>query len=197
MAIVLYALFAVALMMVLVGFLLSPTSQPSVKQRTSPSSRRHHAYPVGANRRMRVRRSQEEVNRRAWSSIAASFNISSMFRRHTRHQTPWLGIALILLSLFVFGFYSFNTLLPRSVLVVDAFANLTNTNAPTTSSTSQTQLFSGISGASKALTRISQLDPAQYGSSQEYNTWAYSACSAATLTEILMLTVVTTVLLTF
>lgn len=38
--------------------------------------------------------------------------------------------------------------------------------------------------ASKNLVRISQLDPAQYNSSSEYNTWAYSACSAAALTEI-------------
>lgn len=38
--------------------------------------------------------------------------------------------------------------------------------------------------ASHALVRISQLDPAQYASSQEYQTWAYSACSAAALTEV-------------
>lgn len=38
--------------------------------------------------------------------------------------------------------------------------------------------------ASKNLVRVSQLDPAQYNSSSEYNTWAYSACSAAALTEI-------------
>ncbi len=188
MAIVLFALFAVALMMVLVGFLLSPKSQPSVKQRTSPSSQRHHAHTVGANRRMRVGRSQEEVERHARSSIAVSLNVGSLLRQRTRHQTPWLGMALVLLSLFAFGFYSLNTLLPHSTLVFDAFANMANTNGPTTSSTpatsAQTQLFSGILGASKALTRISQLDPVQYSSSQEYTTWAYSACSAATLTEI-------------
>ncbi len=38
--------------------------------------------------------------------------------------------------------------------------------------------------ASRQLQRISQLDPAQYGSSSEFNTWAYSACSSAALTEI-------------
>ncbi len=188
MAIVLLAIFAVALILVLVGFLLSPKSQPLVKQRTLPSSQRHHAHTVGANRRIHVRRSQEEVDHRAWSSIAASLNVGSMLRQRTRHQTPWPGMALVLLSLFAFGFYSLNTLLPHSALVFDAFANMTDTNAPTTSTTpatsAQTQLFSGILGASKALTRISQLDPAQYSSSQEYTTWAYSACSAATLTEI-------------
>jgi hypothetical protein len=38
--------------------------------------------------------------------------------------------------------------------------------------------------ASQQLVRISQLDPAQYNSSTEYNTWAYSACSAASMTEV-------------
>ena len=36
--------------------------------------------------------------------------------------------------------------------------------------------------ASHTLLRISQLDPSQYNSSAEYNTWAYSACSAASMT---------------
>jgi hypothetical protein len=39
--------------------------------------------------------------------------------------------------------------------------------------------------ASQQLVRISQLDPAQYSTSEEYNTWAYSACSAASMTEVL------------
>jgi hypothetical protein len=38
--------------------------------------------------------------------------------------------------------------------------------------------------ASKRLVRISQLDPAQYNSSAEYNTWAYAACSTAAMTEV-------------
>lgn len=33
--------------------------------------------------------------------------------------------------------------------------------------------------------RLSQLDQAQYASEQEYTTWAYSACSAAAMTEVL------------
>lgn len=33
--------------------------------------------------------------------------------------------------------------------------------------------------------RVNQLDPAQYASQNEYNTWAYSACSAAAMTEVL------------
>ncbi len=38
--------------------------------------------------------------------------------------------------------------------------------------------------ASQTLVRISQLDPAQYNSTDEYNIWAYSACSAAAMTEV-------------
>lgn len=38
--------------------------------------------------------------------------------------------------------------------------------------------------ASQQLVRLSQLDPAQYASLEEYNTWAYSACSAASMTEV-------------
>ncbi|HVU70572.1 MAG TPA: C39 family peptidase [Ktedonobacteraceae bacterium] len=39
--------------------------------------------------------------------------------------------------------------------------------------------------ASKALVRISQLDANEYASQSEYDTWAYSACSAASMTEVL------------
>ena len=46
----------------------------------------------------------------------------------------------------------------------------------------RTPQFNG--NASQHLTRISQLDPKQYASNAEWNTWAYSACSAAAMTEI-------------
>lgn len=38
--------------------------------------------------------------------------------------------------------------------------------------------------ASQQLMRISQLDPNQYASNAEYSTWAYSACSTASMTEV-------------
>ena len=38
--------------------------------------------------------------------------------------------------------------------------------------------------ASKQFVRISQLDPNQYATTDEYNAWAYSACSAAAMTEV-------------
>jgi hypothetical protein len=58
-------------------------------------------------------------------------------------------------------------------------------------STSQTSTISlnttlqpGQIDASLQLVRISQLDPNQYGSSSEFSTWAYSACSTAAMTEV-------------
>jgi len=41
-----------------------------------------------------------------------------------------------------------------------------------------------VINASQQLMRISQLDPNQYASPDEFNTWAYSACSTAALTEV-------------
>ncbi len=45
--------------------------------------------------------------------------------------------------------------------------------------------FSGLVRASKALQRISQLDPGQYHSAEEYKTWRDSTCSAAAMTEVI------------
>lgn len=39
--------------------------------------------------------------------------------------------------------------------------------------------------ASVALVRLNQLDPQQYANQADYTTWAYSACSAAALTEVI------------
>jgi len=38
--------------------------------------------------------------------------------------------------------------------------------------------------ASARLVRLSQLDPAQYSSTQEFQLWAYSACSTTSMTEV-------------
>jgi len=48
----------------------------------------------------------------------------------------------------------------------------------------QTTSHAGQGTASQQLVRISQLDPNQYGSTDEFNTWAYSACSTAAMTEV-------------
>jgi hypothetical protein len=43
----------------------------------------------------------------------------------------------------------------------------------------------GAASLSASVVRINQLDPGQYGSQQDYNTWAASTCSAAAMTEVI------------
>ncbi len=120
--------------------------------------------------------------------VITSFIISAL--RQRRHFLPssWyrkrrmlvsLGLLLmILLTLFVQsgladgtlrnlskGFSAF-ILSHSSALDIQAIAHSSHVNA------------------SQRLVRISQLDPNQYSSADEYNSWAYSACSAASMTEV-------------
>jgi hypothetical protein len=43
----------------------------------------------------------------------------------------------------------------------------------------------GVSKASQSIVRIAQLDKSQYSSPEEYDKWAYSACSVASMTEVI------------
>ncbi|SRR6266446_255125 len=101
----------------------------------------------------------------------------SWYRRHRRFVSLGL-LVMILLTLFVQsgladgtlqnlgkGINSF-ILSHSSALDVQAVAHTSHVNA------------------SQQLVRISQLDPNQYSSPDEFNTWAYSACSAASMTEV-------------
>ncbi len=84
---------------------------------------------------------------------------------------------------FLVVFFFMNILLPRH-----ANWNLIMWNANSLSATqsnSQSGQNSPQFNASRNLVRLSQLDPNQYASQQEFSTWAYSACSTASLTEVL------------
>ncbi len=102
---------------------------------------------------------------------------------------PWIGVLLILLSLFVLGLYSLHNLLPDNALIInDQWPDVATAASPPAASKTDlqfSQLFPGTIGASQNLKRISQLDPAQYASTTQFNTWAYSACSAAAMTEVI------------
>lgn len=95
-----------------------------------------------------------------------------------RHILVLLGF-LLMVSL---------TLLVHSGLADDAVQNVSKDLALLSSSLSANGLsltsHSSQVNASQQLVCLSQLDPSQYGSSDEYNSWAYSACSAAAMTEV-------------
>lgn len=119
------------------------------------------------------------------SAMHAAKSISfSPFLLPSSWYTRWrtlvsLGLLLmILLTLFVQSGLADGALqdLSRSFSFLNA-SQISATNVKTAS-------HATYGNASRELVRISQLDPAQYSSTAEYNTWAYSACSAAALTEI-------------
>lgn len=90
----------------------------------------------------------------------------------------WKVLIPVLAVLFALSLYLFSTLFPYSpIWTVSAFGPA----ASALSSGNNVPTFA----ASQHLTRLSQLDPAQYQSSQEYTTWANSACSAASMTEVI------------
>ena len=97
--------------------------------------------------------------------------------RPTGEPIPWSIITIGLISIFILGLYTFNFLLPHDILItLPWFKPIVTTNSPKPQPAFPT---------SQNLVRISQLDPAQYNSTQEYNLWAYSACSSAALTEVI------------
>lgn len=187
MIILLLTLLAIALTMTFAGLLLSPKSHVS-----GQSQRRNSHVTRGSgvrrsslvDRQVRTRRASMVIERRSGTNILTSVNIENMLGARMGKQTPWLGILLILLALFGFSAFSLRSVILNPGLIVsatwpDAAASpVAALNAPT-------QMFPETSGASKALARVSQLDMAQYASQKEYNTWAFSACSAAAMTEVI------------
>lgn len=196
MVFLLCALLAIALAITIAGVLLSPGVRVSNQRGVyairgaGMRTRRVHPYydtDAYAYGRVRRRRSQFQIEQRAWTSIVASLNVFRLLKPYSTEQTPWLGILLVLLCVFVCGIYTLGTLLPNSALSLAGSWNAVTQNATNATPTSYTpsQLLSGISGASRALTRISQVDPAQYASMDEYNAWWPSACSAAAMTAVI------------
>ncbi len=89
-----------------------------------------------------------------------------------------LFLLMLLLALFVQQGLAAGTLQELS----NGFSFFSNSQAATDIQTDAH--FTMVGNASQQLQRISQLDPAQYASSSEFNTWAYSACSTAAITEV-------------
>ncbi len=95
-------------------------------------------------------------------------------------STPWTAIILGLISIIILGLYLLVHLLPSHALI--GFIPFYSDTATTSSTQNSPQ---PAYGASKALVRIGQLNPSQYATPAQYNTWAYSTCSAAAMTEVI------------
>jgi len=108
--------------------------------------------------------------------LSASAVLEQLTWRRKGESVPLSVFVIGLVSVFILGIYALNFVLPHQALINLITFNLNNpaktTNLPSNFSASQN------------LMRLSQLDPAQYNSTQEFQLWAYSACSTASMTEV-------------
>ncbi len=148
-----------------------------------PSGRRYTDSPLPVARRraiasMPVRSSHPGVGReiRFARYLSASAVFEHLGWRRSGEPVPLSVIVISLVSVFILGIYALNFVLPHQALISLLLADL-NTPAKSTNQPSNFQ-------ASQSLVRLSQLDPAQYNSTQEFQLWAYSACSTAAMTEV-------------
>ena len=138
----------------------------------------------------RPRRRYREVEQRYQGNVIGSLHIDRWLLSSTLGRGgPWIGITLILIALFIFSFSFLRTLQPGSAMLVasswpDAAAATTPQASTVKHASSGSASLASFSGASQALIRVYQLDRAQYNSQQDYDSWAYSACSAAAMTAI-------------
>lgn len=102
--------------------------------------------------------------------------------RFGEHMNSWKVIVPGFLVIVVLGFFLLNVSQPRPLLWVAAFFGAGNAQ-PTPGPSTPT--LSPVSMASQHLVRLNQLSVSEYRSMQEYNTWAYSACSAAAMSEVI------------
>lgn len=84
-----------------------------------------------------------------------------------------------LATLFLLSLYLFITIFPHQAVWMPVWFGVQNTQV-TPKPTS-----APVYHASQNLIRLGQLDTAQYDSTKEYDTWAYSACSAAAMTVVI------------
>src|SRR5947209_8350704 len=179
----LVTLLAFALLVTLAGFFLSfkPQSRGAFTANTRARRRSLDTEPI-LNPRYRRPVTTQSIPRaaRVMTISTSGFGLS-LGRPGPGERIPWPFFIIGLVSIFVLALFAFNAVFPRNAILVPTwFANSAQAQQSQQNSAPAQQFF----GASKALKRISQLDPAQYNSTQDYNTWAYSACSTAAMTEV-------------
>lgn len=176
-SILLFALLVISLAVIVPGYLLSLRAQAQERERAYYADR--GVPPLMIPRRTgRVGRGVEV---RASADISLSGIVGGILRPRLNNPTSLLGLGLILITFLLFGVVMLRSLLPNIALIATdlPFDQPAATAQPTPNPLQQ------ASTASQKLVRISQLSPAQYNSTQEFNLWAYSACSAAAMTEVI------------
>jgi len=205
MPVALVVLFVIALVITLAGLFLSPRTQtrrPQAEERPAPGATN---IPARAHRSIAGNPSQVTHIRPRASALKVSSQTQMVTPRTSAgwqarpasgrsgsaglvYPETWEGLKARLMSwqvaipglvlIFLLAFYFLHGFLPYSLLWVPV--TFGSASAPSGSSGS-----APVYTASKQLVRLNQLDPAQYSTSQEFTLWAYSACSAAAMTEVM------------
>lgn len=213
MPVALVVLFIIALLITLAGLFLSPRTQtrrPQAQERpvsaaTNIPARAHRLTASTSAQLTRIPsrasalgRAESRASRMTPQTRVVTPRISADWPAHPApgqsgsaglvYSESWEGLKTRVTSwqvaipglvlVFLLGFYFLHGFLPYSLLWVPV--TFGSASAPSSSSGS-----SPAYAASKQLQRLSQLDPVQYSTSQEFTLWAYSACSAAAMTEVI------------
>jgi hypothetical protein len=189
-----FTICAIALVIIGIGLYLSywtrePDPREMVYTDTNQPMIRRGGERVADEGKRRYRRSLYVPPPRPRNNFLALIDIRNLSIKRANKGTPWLGIGLILLACILASFWFTRALLPGAVAInrewPDAATSAPIPSAGTATVTNSSSTFQGTINAASALVRINQLDPLQYNSTQEYSTWAYSTCSAASMTEVI------------
>lgn len=202
---VVLVLFAVALVITFVGIFLSPKSQarrlqdeytlaPREKSaviRTAPAPGRARARWADIAEsevsplKVRASRTQAQIQavrpQAVRPRIMRSASVRAIDASFWERLSSWKVFVPALTTIFLLSFYLLNAALPHPLLWSPVFFGSENQPATPAPATVTDPTYT----ATQHLARLGQLDPKQYSSTQEYTTWAYSACSTASMTEVI------------
>src|SRR5260370_14646026 len=185
MAFVLVGVVAGGLGVTIIGLFLSSKTRASGEAAAHYAERSKYRFTGLVRARAgAVYRSTEPVPSRALAR-STSTTIPMLFDRGRQSDgsTSLTVIVIGLVSVFILGLYMLLHLLPSHALI--GFVPFYGDASSASSSGSNQPTSQPAYAASQALVRLGQLDPGQYATAAEYNTWAYSACSAASMTEVI------------
>jgi len=185
MPFLLLTFLAVALVVTLVGLFLSSKNHAGDEPAVYHTERSNYRFggPARAHAR-EAYRNTEPVRTRVLAR-STSVTIPTLFDhgRRSDGSSSLLVIIIGLVSVFVLGLFMLLHLLPSQALI--GFVPFYGDTSTTASSGSNQTTSQPAYAASQVLVRLNQLASGQYNSAAEYNTWAYGACSAAAMTEVI------------
>jgi len=185
MPFLLLTFFAVALAVTIIGLFLSSKTRAEGKPAAHyvERSKYHITGPVRARAGMVYRTSKPVSSRALVRSTSTTIPMLFEGGQRSNGSTTLTVFIIGLISAFILGFYMLLHLLPSHAFI--GFVPFYGDTSTASSSGSNQTTSQPAYAASQALVRLGQLDPGQYASAAEYNTWAYSACSSAAMTEVI------------